>query len=457
MTETGIILPWWLISLLAGVLMTMVVWQRQQLRRICWQALGASCEALDRWRGRCAMQANVWQQRTHTAFSVFTAHLASTRYRLAMVDYMQLLTRRWQTVEKLCKDSDLLIARAYQELEAAHMEKPEAPEWVVAVDAIGGLPGGNSQPATAKILQAMLQAAESQHAEAMREFRWAAALRGRALLASARYWRQLKVRLAAIEDFGRALKSGEQTLDKASARVEVLELQDDSRHLSALFGGLVAGALLALGIWFSLFVLAAQQRLIDNLVADAVLVPGWAAIWPSLYLLVLLLVGATAASTARVTDIFARVAELGFRWRVRLGLLCVFVLGLLSAGGMSIVVADMQVGLLTAGWTELSAGIASGVLYALPLFLSLQLCVMAYWFRASKPLTYRVLEYGIRSCEKLLAGCYAVLFYLRAGIKLEGAEGGSEDNEGSVATAEETQSMADGIKLVSDLSSQKTG
>lgn len=454
MTESGIILPWWLISLVAGVLMTLFVWRRQQIRLACWRTLGVGSDRLAHWRERCVQQSGVWQQRTDKAFSVFTGHLAATRYRLAMVDYMQLLTRRWQTVERLCRDSDALIERVHRELDATHMERPEAPEWVVAADAIGGLPGGNSQPATAKILEAMLQAAESQHAEAMREFRWAAALRGRALLASARYWRQLKKRLSAIEGYGRALIAGEKSLAQASARVAELDGQDTARRiLNGLFAGVTTTMLLGLGIWFSLFLLAEQQRLLDSQVFGATLAPGWAAIWPSFYLILLLLLGATAASTARVTDIFARVSELGFSWRVRLGLSCLLLLGVLSAAGMHMVVADMRAGLLAAGWPVLGAEVVGSALYALPLFISFQLCVLAHWFRASKPLTYMALEYGIRGCERLLAVSYAVLVYLRAGITLDEAVKNSQD----AASAEESRSASETFTLVTDISSKKTG
>ncbi len=457
MTETGIILPWWLISLFAGVLMTMIVWRRQQIRLGCWQALGAAAAVFERWCLRCQQAADRWQVRSNKAFSLFTTYLAATRYRLAMVDYMELLTRRWQRVEALCADSDALIRRVYQELDASHMEKPEAPEWVVAADAIGGLPGGNNQPATAKILEAMLEAAESQHAEAMREFRWGAALRGRALLASAGHWRQLKARLAAIEDFGRALKAGEQTLAKTSAHVAKLESQDHPRLiLRGAVAGLATTVLLGLGLWFGLFLLASQRALVESFVGLGTLAPGWASVWPSFYLIALLVLGATAACTARLTDIFSRVAELGFRWRTRLGLVCVFLLVLLSAGGMQMLVADMHTSLIAAGWAELGARVASGLLYAVPLFLSIQLCVMTHWFRASKPLSYLAIEYGLRACEKVLSVSCAALAYLRGGIKLPEMSGADEAVPES-DVSERSKPAADGIKLVSDISSKKTG
>jgi hypothetical protein len=464
MTEAGIILPWWLISLLAGVLMTLIVWQRQQLRHACWHAcwhaLDASSTILDRLRLRCAEAADSCQERANKAFFLFTGYLAATRYRLAMVDYMQLLTRRWQTIEALCKDSDALIDRAYRELDAAHMEKPEAPEWVAAADAIGGLPGGNSQPATTKILQAILAAAESQHAEAMREFRWAAALRGRALLASARYWRQLKVRLTAIEEFGEALKAGEQTLAKTSARLGELENQGQSRRLlRGLVGALLATVLLGTGVWFCLFLIAAQQSMVDSFIAGNTLAPGWADVWPSFYLIALLVLGATAACAARVTDMFSRIAELGARWRARIGILCVLLLVLLSGGGMQMVVADMRDTLLSAGWTELSAFVASGLLYALPLFLSIQLCVMVHWIRASKPLTYTALEYAMRAGEKGLAASCALSAYLRNGIVLEGIAVLSEQvaESGSSREPSASKPAAEGVTLVAKISSKKAG
>ncbi|MBN49266.1 MAG: hypothetical protein CMN85_06955 [Spongiibacteraceae bacterium] len=459
MTEAGIVLPWWLISLVAGVLMTLFVWQRQQIRLACWRALGASSARLESWRERCVRQETAWQHRTDKAFSVFTGHLAAARYRLAMVDYMQLLTRRWQTVESLCKESATLIERAYQELDAAHMEKPEAPEWVVAADAIGGLPGGNSQPATAKILQAMLDAAESQHAEAMREFRWAAALRGRALLASVRYWRQLKTRLSVIEGFGRDLIAGERSLAEASARVAALENEESSRRIiSGLFNGVTTSVLLGLGVWFSLFLLAEQQRLAGSLVAGEVLAPSWSAIWPSLYLVALLLLGATAASAARVTDIFARVAELGFRWRVRLGMFCLMLLVALSAGGMQMVVISMHSSLVAAGWSALAAGVASATLYVLPVFVSVQLCLLVHWFRAGKPLTCLAVEYSIRGCEKTLLFSYSLLVYLRDGITLPSQETpAASQPDGSANAVDENRPTGDGFKLVTDISSKKLG
>ncbi len=448
MTETGIILPWWFVSLVAGVLMTVAVWQRQQIRRACWQMLGTAVAVLDRWRERCIRGVALWQERADKAFSVFTEHLAATRYRLAMVDYMQLLTRRWQIVEAVCRDSDALIARGYHELEAAHMEKPEAPEWVVAADAIGGLPGGNSQPATAKILEAMLEAAESHHAEAMREFRWAAALRGRALLASARYWRQLKQRLGAIEEYGRALKAGEQTLAKASARMEVLHQRPARRRLlSGLSTGLGMTLLLALGAWFSIYLLVEQQRLVDVLVSHSVMAPSWSAIWPTLYLIVILLLGAAVACCVRISMIFPRISELGFRWRVRLGLLCAVMLILLSVGGMHGIATDMNKALRSAQWGGFSAGLASGLLYLVPLFLSAQLCVLANWLRASQPLTFMALEYCLRASERLLALFSRLLNGLRKHIHV----GVSEKTEEPATTG------AEGIKLVTDNSNAKAG
>lgn len=418
MTESGIVLPWWLLSLAAGVLMTVMVWQRQRLRRGSRKYLAVLIPVLARGRDISQRLAADWQLRADMAFEQFHGYLSRLRYRLALVDYSHLLTTRWRVVEDLCRRSDELVSRIQRELDESQAVAPVEPEWAAAADAIARLPESDSQPAvTEKIYEALLSAAQTQHAEAMREFRWEAVMRGRALLASASLWRRLNSQVSAIVAFGRALKRGEEQLVRASLHVDQLtQIPRGRRLLKTFVNSVMATIALGLGIWFGLFLLDAQQARLVGIGGAAGGLPGWEAIWPAFYLTALLLFGALVVSALRWSDVLPAVAELGWRWRIRLGLVSVLVLLALSVGGMQPAVMEMRMALLAAEGSPAAAWLAGAALYGLPLFVSLQLAVLSHWLRASRPLILLVLAGSARSVSWLLAVLYTALLVLRQGI-----------------------------------------
>lgn len=444
MTESGIVVPWWLLSLMAGVLMTVMVWQRQRLRRGSRKYLAALIASLGHGRDISQRLAADWYLRADTAFDQFHGYLSRLRYRLAVVDYGHLLTTRWRVVEDLCRRSDELVSRIQRELDESQAVAPEEPEWVAAAYAISRLPETGSQPATAKIFEALLSAAQTQHAEAMREFRWEAVMRGRALLASASLWRRLNSQLSAIVAFGRALKRGEEQLARASLHVDQLsQIPRGRRLLKTFINGVMATVALGLGIWFGLFLLDVQQARLAGIGAATGGLSGWAAIWPAFYLTALLLLGAMLVSALRWSDVLPAVAELGLRWRIRLGLVSVLVLLALSVAGMQSMVMDMRVALVAAEGLPFAAWLAGAALYGLPLFVALQLAVLTHWLRASRPLVLLALAWSARSVYWLLAALHSVLLVLRQGI----ADGGD-----APAMAGNTR---DSIKLVKGVSGKQ--
>ncbi|MBB3046889.1 hypothetical protein FHR99_001125 [Litorivivens lipolytica] len=399
MTETGVVLPWWLLSLFAGVLLTVGVWRQESLRRWCAQRLSGAAEQLHRWCNRLELHLARLHIRTDDAFASFATYLAAMRYQMAVIDFNRLLTTRWQRTENLCTDSDGLIAQAAQELENAKLERPDAPEWVVAADAIGKLPAGNSQPATSKILEAMLSAANTQHEEALREFRWAAAVRARALLASAAYWRKLNARLEAIEAYWCDIRNSSQHLAKAGAYAEQSERESRRRRLVRGVGnGLVATALLAVSAWVTVFLLGHFRESLSAAGSQ------WPGAWSALYLIGLLLLGSLVICALRCSDVFPGVAELPARWRRSLVALGLALLVATSMSSMELVAADLFTVQVAAGWSEGSARWLSGLLYLMPLLLASQLCLLAHWLRSTKPLSLLALESVIRMLTLLLKG-----------------------------------------------------
>ena len=397
MTETGVVLPWWLLSLFAGVLLTVCVWRQDSLRRWCSQRLSGSAERLLRWSNRLELHLARLKIRTDEAFSSFACYLAAMRYQMAVIDFNRLLITRWQRVERLCADSDGLIARAGGELETARSERPDAPEWVVAADAIGKLPGGNTQPATSKILEAMLDAAKTQHEEALREFRWAAAVRGRALLASAAYWRKLNARLEAIEAYWCDIRNKAQHIARASASTKRPDSEPRRRLvLRGVSNGVITTLLLAVSCWLTVYLLGSFQQALAGQVA------GWLSAWSALYLVGLLLLGATIISALRCSDVFPGVAELPARWRRSLSALGLALLAAISVTSMQLPVEQATSALLTAGWSEGNARWMAGVLFLLPALVASQLCLLAHWLRSTRPLSLLALELVIKTLTAAL-------------------------------------------------------
>lgn len=434
MTETGIVLPWWLLSLLAGVLLTLLAWKRAVIRRGCESFLVSYLARCDKVRAVLGVQLERRREQTSQAFSVFAEHYGKMRYRLSIIDFMQLLSIRWQRVEALCTDTDALIASASHELENARMERPEAPEWVVAADAIAKLPGDKAQPATAKILRAMLDAAQSHHEETLREFRWAAAVRGRALMESERYWRRLTARMGDIEAYWCDVKRASEKLVNASSFVDQLLRQDNRRRVMR---GVLSGALstltLAVTIGLSFYLL---QTLTSLLPAEA----GSGRAWSVVVLLVLLVLGTVLASACRWTDTLLPIAELGRRWRFWLGALALTALVGLSYAVMEMPVAEFSRVLIEAGWGAGAAVNAAAVLYAVPVFVAFQLPLLEHWWRAARPVTSFALE---RILQAVLAFVGLQQMLCRAMLSLFSGD------------VERPAQSSDGIKLVADNSGKK--
>ncbi len=434
MTETGIVLPWWLWSLLAGVLLTLLAWKRSIIRQGCESFLTSYLARCGRARAALGVQLERRRERTSRAFTVFAEHYGKMRYRLSIIDFMQLLSIRWQRVEAICTDTDGLIASASQELENARMERPEAPEWVVAADAIAKLPGDKAQPATAKILRAMLDAAESHHEETLREFRWAAAVRGRALMESERYWRRLTARMGDIEAYWCDVKRASEKLADASGFVDRLLLEDNRRRVMR---GLVSGALSTLGLaaMFGLSIYLLQTL--------TVLLPpagGTEQVWPVAVLLVSLVLGAVLASTCRWSDTLLPIAELGRRWRFWLGALALAALSGLSLAVMEVPVAQFTNVLAAAGWSEGAALNAATVLYAVPIIIAFQLPLLELWWRAARPVSSFALEWLLQSVQAFV-GLQQML--CRGLLSLVTGDG------------ERPAQPSEGIKLVADNSGKK--
>ncbi len=437
MTDTGVVLPWWLLSLFVGVLLTVCVWRQDSLRRWCSQRLSGSAESLLRWSNRLELHLARLKIRTDDAFSSFACYLAAMRYQMAVIDFNRLLVTRWRRVEKLCADSDGLIARAGHELDTARSERPDAPEWVVAADAIGKLPAGNTQPATSKILEAMLDAAKTQHEEALREFRWAAAVRGRALLASAAYWRKLNTRLEAIEAYWCDIRNKAQHIAQASAFTERSESETRSRLIvRGVSNGLITTLLLAVSCWLTVYLLAGFQQALAGQMA------GWVPVWSGLYLIGLLLLGATIISALRCSDVFPGVAELPARWRRSLSALGLALLAAISVASMQLPVEQAVSTLLIAGWSEGSAQWMGGVLFLLPALVASQLCLLAHLLRSTKPLSLLALELSIKALTALLKCLH---WLARAGYRLV-APKGQKTLPGD---------SGESIKLVADNSSKR--
>ena len=92
MTETGVVLPWWLMSLFAGVILTVGVWRQDSLRRWGAQRLSGAAERLLRWCNRLELHLARHKIRTDDAFLSFARYLAAMRYQMAVIDFNRLLT-----------------------------------------------------------------------------------------------------------------------------------------------------------------------------------------------------------------------------------------------------------------------------------------------------------------------------------------------------------------------------
>lgn len=442
MTEAGIVLPWWLLSLFAGVVLTLLAWKRAVIRRGCESLLVVYQARLTRAHTALAERLKIRHKATVQAFATLAQYYGKMRYRLSIVDFMQLLSIRWQRVESLCTDADGLIAKASQELDSARMERPEAPEWVVAADAIAKLPGDRAQPATAKILRAMLDAAESHHEETLREFRWAAAVRGRALMESERYWRRITNRMGNIEAYWCDVKRASERLVAASGFVESLLIEGPHRRraLRGVASGIVTTIALVFSVALSVYLLDMLGSLVP---VSPELHTGWERAWPGLVLLALLLAGTVLASACRWTDTLPRIAELGRRWRFWLGGLSAAALAGVSYSAMQLPVAKFASSLAIAGWSEATAHTAAALLYIVPLLLAFQLCMLDHWLRTARPVTSFALE-RVLMMALWLVGAQQLLCQGLLSLFAKPSEPPPEP-------------LQEGIKLVSDNSGKKAG
>lgn len=376
-----ITLPWW--ALVAVLLLLLILLQapvRQRIRRLL-KGLAVRAAAL---RNVCERRSQRLSQRASIDLERYFTHLANLRLKLGLVDYEQLLRRQRHDVEALCAEARDLIAQLAEELQASATDVADAPQWVAAVQAVSELPAEHQRDATAEILQQVLETARHQHDEAMREYRWAAAVRHRTLAATRSLWRRLQRRVRALEDLLADIDRHSVALNMAAAHYVALRDAGAQRRVvgSVVLRFVMAALMLAVGLTMTVW--SGELLYVELLMSGLSGAESRALV--GAYTIALIVLGAVVSCALRWSTMLPAISALDIRPRRQALAAGLTALLLIGAAGMAGGAERIAAALLAVQWPLFATAVLSALLYASPLLIALQALVLEQLLRSGRPL-----------------------------------------------------------------------
>lgn len=400
-------LPWW--SLLALLALGWLLGRWLGRLFALWRAGDVApllAARLDAGRRYCEQRQLLLARQASRQLDRYFRHLAKLRLKLGLLDYEQLVQGRLLQAQELCLQAQSLLANLEKELQVSAIELPEPPQWLAAVEAMAALPPEQQRAAIVDILAGVLNEARSQHAEVMREYRWAAAVRLRALAAAHPDYRRLRARVDKLLALLRSLDRHSIALNTAAAHYAALREASVRRSPGRPLRQFVLSALL---LATGLVLLLWNAALLYTVLLDSGVSALQGRALAGSYTAILLLLGAVLCSGFRWSEMLPAVAGMAPRPRRLVLLGSLLLLMAISAGSMHGIASQVSSLLAAQRWPLLPAWVFAALVYLLPPLMALLVLPLEQLLRSGRPLATVAAQRCMGRLAQLLGGLSQLL------------------------------------------------